>query len=160
MEVQNKLGYNSRSTANYAVIVRNKTGHEVWIGETPWHRVPWSEDISLKDVEYNIIEGVLYIKGTQIYYYNRPNLLSLIMTWGDRMLWTVHHNNNDKLVEPFVETDIYIKRWWRNNKKLRGIDTTGKEQPLEWYLSKEENECEVALSNFKLVEQFNTRDYE
>lgn len=159
MEVQKRLSMNSQSEAKYAVIVRNKTSNEVWLGDEPWHRLPWQEDISLKNVEYNIIEGVLYIKGTQIYYYNFPNILDRILTWGDRSLWTIFKKNNDKLVEPFVETDVYIKRWWWNNKKMRGIDLTDK-KVYNWYLSKEENECEVALSNFKLVETYNTRDYE
>lgn len=159
MEVQNKLNnraFDSQSSSPYAVITRNKTGHEVWISDSPYYRVPWSEDISLKNVKYKITEGILYINGMQIYHYNFPNLLDLIEIWGNRSLWTINHKYNDKLVEPFVETDIYIKRWWRKNKKVRGVDLTDKVNIDIWYLSKEENECEIALSNFKLVERYNT----
>lgn len=151
MEVQNALDPHSYSTADYAVITRNKTSYEVWIGKSPWCRSPESDDVSLKDVKYDIIEGVLYIKGTQIYYYHFDKICTIILTFGSRLLFKINSNINANLVEPFVETDIYIKRWWRKNKKVRGVDLTNIDIK-ERLLLKKEDPREMALSNFKLVE--------
>ena len=40
-----------------------------------------------------------------------------------------------------------IHRWWWKNKIVKGVDLTEKDV-LQWYLSKEEEPYEVAISNF------------
>lgn len=150
MEISQALDNNRRSTAKYAVI----SGMELTIREEPYYVIPnssWDDSISLKDVEYNIVEGVLYVKGTRIYHYCTSHLLDLINVWGKRCLFKIKHDRNNRLAEPLKEEDIVIKRWWRENKVVRGIDLTYKEVPT-WHLLKEEYPYEIAISNFKLRE--------
>jgi hypothetical protein len=154
MEIQKALAFNGISTAHYAVLFQDG---EFRIRTTPYPVLPWRDTISLKDVKYKVLEGTLYIQGTRIYYYNFENLLTLIDTWGPRSLFKITYkrdkpgedlyNNNDKLVEPFVEQDLVIHRWWWKNKIIKGVDLTNKEV-LNWYLSKVEEPYEVAISNF------------
>jgi hypothetical protein len=141
-----------RWTADFAYL--NKENREFIIKKDPYPALPWqNSDISLKDVKYKIYEGVLYIKGTRIYYYNIPNLFLDFDSWGStEPYYEICKLNNDKLVTPFIETDIYVKRWLLPNKWVKGVDLRDP-NILKWHLAKQEDPFEFAMSSFKLREK-------
>ena len=152
MEAQKKLSYSSRSNAKYALIYSGKYGNEIRTSNKhPWCRSDTSSEMSLKDVEYGVIDGILYIKGIQIYYCHIDNIFNVLTTWGDRTLCTINQKYNEKLLYPFIEEDIYIRRWWWKTKKIKGLNITNL-NTTKWHLSKVETPCEITFNVFNLIE--------
>jgi hypothetical protein len=94
---------------------------------------------------------VLYIKGTQRFYYKFLEICQPIDIRDNRYLYKIDYKRNDMLVVPFVEQDLIIKRWWGKTETAKGIDLTGQKVTI-WHLSKEEIPVELAMSNFTLKE--------
>lgn len=114
----------------------------------------YPSDISLRDVEYKIYEGVLYVHGTRIFHYHFREIFDLATTWSERFVYMIiSEKKNLELETPFEPTDVYIKRWWWKPKKIRGIDLTNvHDDYYTWYKRKKEEPFEFAISNFKLIE--------
>ena len=112
------------------------------------------QDISLKDVEYKIYEGVLYVHGTRIHHFHFNHIFDLATVWSEKFVYMIiSEEKNSQLEHPFEVTDVYIKRWWWKPKKIRGIDLTDvNEDYHKWYKRKKEEPFEFAISNFKLIE--------
>lgn len=153
MEISKMLQSNPYHKANFAFL--DKETCEFLILKTPSHNLPWRElEISLKDVQYAIINGVLYIKGIRIYFYNFHNIFEVVTTWGSRLLYTIYEERNQKLENPFVAEHIHIKRWWWKNKPFKGFDFTNAGLPIyQWFKIKREDPYEIAISSFKLIEK-------
>jgi hypothetical protein len=150
MEITNALRYSCPSKVDFAVILL-KT-NEVRILTHEWPAEPWEYDeVALKDVQYKIFDSVFYIKGTQRFHYKFSHICEPIDIFSERSLYKIRHKYDDKLVVPFVEQDLIIKRWWGKPKTVKGIDLTDQEV-MKWYLSKEEIPVEFAISNFTLKE--------
>lgn len=130
----------------------DKNNNEFIIRKDTYYVSLWeSSNVSLRNVSYKIHEGVLYIKGTRIYFYDLPNLFLDYSSWKKEPYYKIFNENNDKLAIPFVETDIYIKKWWRINKWVKGVDLWGAKIPY-WHIAKQEDPFEFAMSSFKLRE--------
>lgn len=156
MKIENALSNFNRWNAKFASLHTYEGNTTVKILDAPCYVSGrgWDNTIALKDVEYNVLDGILYIKGTRIYHYKLGTILEPVTLWSKRQVWKINHKYNDKLVEPFIETDVVIPKWLIFKKTIKGIDfeKTNLKELKEWYLSKEEFQYEVALSNFTLKE--------
>jgi hypothetical protein len=154
MEISKMLQSNPSHKAKFAFL--DKETCEFLILKTPSRNLPWRNlEISLKDVQYAIINGVLYIKGIRIYYYDFDLIFDSVAFWGSRLLYKIHEERNQKLEHPHIANDIYIKKWWWKNKKLKGFDFTVTGLPKDqWFKIKKEDPYEIALSSFKIIEKY------
>ena len=164
MEIEKKLSYNSRSTAEYVSLSTYKGCTTFKILKEPYYISPndrWNDTISLKDVEYNIVDGVLFVKGTRIFHHTLGRILGdLITKRNKRSIWKVNDNINNQLVEPFVKEDIVIRKFFFFRKTIKAFDLNrmlSKDVVLldeikTHYLCKFQPQYEVALSNFELIE--------
>ena len=153
MKISEAIVSGNPQHAGYAVL-NEKTG-EFRILTSPFKDRKWGDRISLKDVYYTIIEGVLYIKGVRLYYYDFRELFDRVDLWNfTHHLFTINESINSDLETPIVASDVYIKRWWRNNKKIKGIDLTQQEfdNYPDYFKSKDEIPCEYAISSFIVKE--------
>lgn len=153
MKIKKTLAHVDSSSMN-AVIETYKGLTEIKIGKRTdcvLASSNWDKRIALKDITYDIVDGVFYISGTRYFYFSFDDIFKPIYLWGRRSLYTIDETVNSKLVEPFVEEDLIIHRWWWKNKKIKGIDFTDKEIP-SYYLIKFNSPYSVAISNFKLIE--------
>jgi len=117
-------------------------------------KTPYCSDYydSLKDVNYEIKEGVLYISGIKISFRHVNDFHHIENLLNNRTILEYEENKHlfDLLENPPVISEIIIHRWWRNNKKIMGYEY--KEGDANWFKEKEEVPFNVAVSNFKLIE--------
>ncbi len=154
MEISKALEYNQASKVKYAFIDGDTNVMKVSNDKEFHSSSRYPNDVSLRDVEYVIIEGSLFIRGTRIFHYHFTQLFDLVTIWGERSVYELKSDErNSELETPFEEMDIYIKKWW-GKKKIRGIDFTGiLDEFMGWYKLKKEEPFECAISNFKLLEK-------
>jgi hypothetical protein len=142
----------NESLVNSKYAVLDLTDSEFSILSLPYKSLKGSKHISLIDVFYKIQDGILYIRGTQIYWDNLWNIGTHIELWGTRSMYEIPQETLDLLENPPLVEDLFIKRWWRNNLKVRALLVT--EDTPHWYKYKEENLFEIAISGFKILETF------
>jgi hypothetical protein len=109
-----------------------------------------SEIISLKDVKYDITDGVLYIQGTQVHH-NPINKIGKNITPDSifREVLTFTQEQLDSLENPPELTEIIIKRFPRK-KTVMGYEVIYSDIPIFKY--KQEDPFYAAISNFQMRE--------
>lgn len=154
MEITKVLQYYPSTKSEFAFL--DKEIYQFTIIDTPSANLPWrSLEVSLKNVTYAIVDAVLYIKGTRIYYYEFHHIFHRAVVYGNRLVYTLNEDRNKNLETPFTPGDVYIKRWWRKNKKIQGFDFTQTGLPDDkWFKLKLEEPYEIAISSFKLIEKY------
>lgn len=160
MEVRKALAlFDTHSTAKYALVYANDNGRIlVKVLDEPYKvsGLGYDDTIALKDVQYRIMDGVLFLRGTKIIHYTLSQIVEIVTPWGKRNVWKIsNHERNDNLVEPFKETDVVLRKWIFFKKTIKAIDMddiSNVRKLQGWYLSKEEELYEAAFANFTLRE--------
>jgi hypothetical protein len=132
------------------------TNGKLRILEEPLQSSVRSDSISLKDGKYRVIDGVLYIEATRLYYEYVPHFAEKVENWGIRDIYLIDQEQLDALENPPTLTEVIIHRWWRNNKKILAYEipfspaqeTTDK----KWFKCKLETPFEYAGSKFVVRE--------
>lgn len=150
MKVERIINYETAFKSKYGHLFLGEDNNILNILDVPTHdNRGESINYAIKDVEYSIVDGILYIRAKRMEYYYFGQFMEDIDIWSSRSICVItNESRNQELELPIVPTEIIIKRWWRKNKKIMGI-----ENPERWHKIKEEKEFEVALSNFIVVEK-------
>lgn len=159
MEITKALDHNSRSETKYATLHTCQGVTTFKIRKQLYQVSPrgWDDTIALKDVEYNIIEGVLFLKGTKVYHYSITSILGdLLTSCGKRSIWKLNDEINNRLAVPFEKEEFVIRKFFFFKKRVMAFNlekiTSNEGKVDTWYLSKDEYPYEIALSNFELIE--------
>jgi hypothetical protein len=137
-------------------------GH-LYIRNTPLVASGRSNSLSLKNGVYRIIEGVLYIKATQLFYETVDHFAEKLDKWSlASYIYLMDQEQLDALENPPVLKDIRIKHWLKKDEWIRGYEIpycgaysprTREVEDMKWFKCKLENPFECALSNFILREK-------
>lgn len=107
--------------------------------------------VSLRDAEYAIIDGILYIRGTQIYWkytlfwepisWNHLNLYELAKEWVDKL----------EIPEESILQNVKLG-WWIFKKKREFVFDRSKNPNGNWLKYKKEDTFSYCLHPFKIKE--------
>jgi len=133
------------------------TDGKLRILEEPSQASVRSDSKSLKDGKYRVIDGVLYIQATRLYYEYVPHFAETIQNWGGREIYCIDQEQLDALENPPVLKEVIIHRWWRNNKKFLAYEIpfspiSQEMRDKKWFKCKMETPFEYAGSKFVVRE--------
>lgn len=116
-----------------------------------------SDSISLKDGKYRVIDGVLYIQATRLYYDYVPHFAEQVDVWSGREIYCIDQEQLDVLENPPLLKEVIIHRWWRNNKKFLAYEIpfssiSQEMRDNKWFKCKMETPFEYAGSKFVVRE--------
>lgn len=106
--------------------------------------------ISLEEGKYRIEDGILFIKAKRVYWKYLPDYCEKIDVWSCRQIYLPNKSFQENTENPPEVKEVVIKRWWRNNKKIQGIEL--KPDDPTWYKQKGFTLFEIAIDNFRLNE--------
>jgi hypothetical protein len=109
--------------------------------------------VSLKNVDYAIIDGVLYISGTQLKWFYIPNTWeSISYRYNNLYEITKDFVDNLEIPEESIQRDIRIGKWPFNKKREIVFDKS-KNPYGQWLKYKVEYPFEYCLHPFKIREK-------
>lgn len=122
--------------------------------------IPTNDKICLKDVTYEIIEGVLYIKATEIEYYHISDLARDIFPdlfiASKNHAWVIKdkYKNKKHLFEEFPEEkEVRIPRLLMRDKVVMAYEISDDNANSKvWFKLKKEKSLVRAISDFHLIE--------
>jgi hypothetical protein len=156
----NSKGDQDRGQFEFASL-NYKNGH-FYLRNTPSQSSVRSDTYSLKDGVYKIIEGVLYIQATRIFYETVDHFAEKLDKWNlESHIYLIDQEQLDALENPPVLKDIRIKRTFGKDKWIRGYEVpyvgmfehNQTVENMKWFKCKMEISFEYASSQFVLIEK-------
>lgn len=108
-----------------------------------------SDYISLKNGEYYIRDGVLYISAFEIFHGHITDYCEKYDLWSPRTIYLPNEKFLSKIENPPIVKEITIKRWLKKDLKFQGIELF--EDDHRWYKFKEEKLIELICSNYVII---------
>lgn len=137
----------SFGTFKYAFL---KDSKKLVLRDNPFAAEKRSDIISLENGNYKIENGVLYIKATRTIWRYLPEYCLDLTLWSGRVIYFPSERFIAAIENPPIIKEIIIKRWWRKNKKIQGVELS--ESDPTWYKEIQTYDYEIAISDFKVVE--------